>query len=149
VVFLHGPDLIIRTAHNREAVLNQLEGLFLVSLQRQDIVPAALHDLPGQVSLAAHRINRDDLAAQAELPQQVREGRDLVVLGVDHPLGHDQPVGTGPGRDHVEWWLAGGTVPGAADRLAVEGDHRGEGLRRGGSDDALDQTEESVLVLQL
>ena len=99
----------------------------LVVLERQDVVAAAGHDLPGDLALAAHRVRRHRRACQVEQRQQVRDGRDLVGLVGHRALGEDHTVVAVVGDDERADQVGhAALVPGmferAPDRLAVDRD---------------------------
>ncbi len=79
----------------------------LVPLHRQAVVGLLTHDLPGDLGLAAHGVDRHQGPRNLQhgvlcLGQQFRDRRDLVGLLVDHHLPEADGIGRGPRRDHVD-----------------------------------------------
>ena len=96
--------------------------LRLVVLDGDDAVAAAGDDLLDDLLLAAHRVDRDERAGQLDLPQELRDGRDLVGLGVGGDLAQCDPLLAGPGADDVQWAEVLRPVVRPATGLAVDGD---------------------------
>jgi hypothetical protein len=94
----------------------------LVELDGDDAVAASCVDLRDDVLLAAHRVDRDERAAQIDLLQGLRLGRDLVGLGVRRDLAQRDPLLAGPGADKVERAEALDRVTRPTAGLAVDGD---------------------------
>src|SRR5437773_188287 len=78
----------------------------VVLLERQDVVGAALDDLWVDGGLAGHGVVRDEAALDQGLLQQRGDGGDVVRFVALLHLPDHQPVGRGPGADHVDRRLA-------------------------------------------
>lgn len=104
----------------------------LIALERQHVVAALLDDLPGDLALGPHRIDRDGRAAQLQDLQHLRDGRDLVGMVRDRLLSQHEAVSLGPRTDHVQRRLAVGVVVGAAQGFAVDRDQGALALADGG-----------------
>ena len=105
-----------------EVRLDRGQELRLVVLDGDDAVAAAGDDLLDDLLLAAHRVDRDERAGQVDLLQELRDGRDLVGLGVGGDLAQRDPLLAGPGADDVQGAEALGPVVRPATGLAVDGD---------------------------
>ena len=85
-----------------EVRLDRGQELRLVVLDGDHAVAAAGDDLLDDLLLAAHRVDRDQRAGQVDLLQELRDGRDLVGLGVGGDLAQRDPLLAGPGADDVQ-----------------------------------------------
>src|SRR5262249_13973098 len=66
-----------------QTLLDVLQQLFLVALDRQDVVAAPSDDSLGNLLLAAHRVDADQSPLQLQQLQQPGNGRDFVGIGGD------------------------------------------------------------------
>jgi len=92
----------------------------LIVLDRQDVVARAFHDGRGDLLLAAQGVDGDDLLAQVEQLQQLRDSRDLIGLGLDRDLPQGQAGLAGPGADDVQRPQALGLAAGTLHDLAID-----------------------------
>jgi len=111
-----------------EEVLDRGQELRLVVLHGDDAVAAAGDDRLDDLLLAAHRVDRDRRAGQLDLPQELRDGRDLIALGVGGDLPQRDPLLGGPGADDVQGAEALRPVVRPATGLAVDGDQTCESV---------------------
>lgn len=97
----------------------------LIALQGEHVVSLLVEDFPGDVALAAHRIDGDDRPLDRQHLQQLGDGHDLVGLVRHVDLTEHQALAGGEGRDHVDGGLGAGLLIGAPRGLAVDRDHLG------------------------
>src|SRR5713101_763402 len=108
--------------HLAHTLLNVIEQVLLVVLDRQHVIPAARHDLFRDRLLAADGVDAHHGPMQVQQLQQLGDGRDLVRLGIDGHLTQAQMMLGGPGTDQVQRPQARRSR--ATQRLAVNGDMR-------------------------
>src|SRR3954464_9842808 len=94
----------------------------LVALDGDDTVAPTSDDLLDDLLLAAHGVDRDERAVQVDLLQELRDGGDLIGLGVGGHLSQCDPLLAGPGADDVQGAEVLGPVVRAATGLAVDSD---------------------------
>jgi predicted nucleic acid-binding protein len=82
-----------------EELLDRGQELRLVVLHGDHAVAAAGDDLLDDLLLAGHRVDRDECPGQVDPPQELRDGGDLVGLGVGGDLAQRDPLLGGPGAD--------------------------------------------------
>src|SRR5204863_509322 len=126
VTTLTGPiDIVVQAGETAveslpEDLLDVFEEVFLVVLNDEGVVPALIDDLLRDGLLAAHRVDGDQSAVEFQQLQKRGNGRDLVGFRIDGNLPQGQVLGRGPGTHQME--RAQLRRPGAAQRLAVDGD---------------------------
>ncbi len=69
-----------------------VRGLFVITLQGEEIVAALLPNLARDSCLAAHGIDRDHTAFDGQQVQEVRNRRDLIGFAVGFQLANDEPT---------------------------------------------------------
>jgi hypothetical protein len=91
-----------------------------------------IHDLLGNVALTAHRINGHDGTLDRHHGEKLGDGDDFVRLVCHLNLSEHQALTRRKGRDHVDRQFRAFLLVGAAQRLAIDGDHfrRSAGQRR-------------------
>jgi hypothetical protein len=67
-----------------------LIGLFMITLQGQQVVASLRLDLARNGRLASHRINGHNTAFDGEQLEQCRNGRNLIRCGVGFDLAYDE-----------------------------------------------------------
>ena len=95
----------------------------LISLEGEQVVAALIDDLPGDLPLAADRIDGDDRALEREHFQELRDCGDLVRLAIDGQLAEHQALVGRPGGDQMQRRAARGAVERPAQGLAVDRHH--------------------------
>ena len=90
----------------------------LVVLDPDDVVRALVDELLHDRLLAAHRVHRHRGPAQLQPGQQLRDGGDLVALGLRPDLPERHALAAVPGRHQVHRPVGRAR---AAQRLAVDG----------------------------
>ena len=79
----------------------------MIAFQGEHVISLLVNDLAGYRGLAAHGGTRHDAAFQGEQPEEFRDGRDFIGMGLGFELAEHQ-LGFGhPGADH----LRGYTIP--------------------------------------
>ena len=71
---------------------NRRVGLFVITIQGEEIVTALVSDLASDGGLTAHRINRHGTAVQIQQAQNRRNGGNLVRFGINRGLGQHEPA---------------------------------------------------------
>jgi len=96
--------------------------MFLIFLDRQDVVAAALDDLLGNGFLTAHRIDRHQGAMQVQQLQQLGNSGDFIGLAVHRHLAESEVVLGGLGADQMQGAKSTRRGRRMTERLAVDGD---------------------------
>ena len=95
----------------------------LIAFERQHVIGLHGEDFLGDVALAADRVDGDDGALDRQQVEQLGDGDDLVRLVRHLDLAEHQALMRGKGRHHMDRRLGALLPAGAAQRLAVDGDH--------------------------
>ncbi len=74
----------------------------LVALEREDVVGLSVHDLAGDLALAAHGVDGDDGALDGQHVQEMRDRHDFVRLFRHLDLAEHQTLARGESRHHVD-----------------------------------------------
>ncbi len=114
----------------------------LIALEGEQVVAALIDDLPGDLAMAAHRIDGDDRALERMHFQQLRDCGDLVRLAIDGQLAEHEALVGRPGGDQMQRRAAGGAVEGMAQGLAVDRRHASGAFGK-----ALHETQEAAVEL--
>ena len=94
-----------------------------VGLQREEVVAALVEDDLRGGCVGVHRVAGDEEAVERQRLEQ-RPGGEGLVLALGHrPLGDGNARAAAEGGDDVERRAARGAIEGAAQRLAVDGEH--------------------------
>ena len=101
------PDEVVLQMVAKE-LHNSFVERFLVPFDGQDVVRSPFDDLPGNVGLAPHGVDRDDRYAEFHQPEDFGYGDDLVALLVHRHAADAELLRDGPDADHVQSRLAGG-----------------------------------------
>lgn len=97
----------------------------LIVLDRQDIIPAPVHDLLRDVLLAPHGVDGHHRTLHVDPVEEGRNGRDLVRFLLRRHLPQRQAVVAGPGADQMQGAQPLVLILRATQGLAVDGDHPG------------------------
>src|SRR5215470_19365473 len=83
---------------------NRCVGLFVIVLERQEVVPTLVQDLCSNGRLTAHRINGDNATVDRQELKEFWYGRDLIGLLLCFDLSNDKSaVLRTPGGEHMQW----------------------------------------------
>jgi len=93
-----------------------------VVLDRQDVVGLGLHQGPGDLVRATHRVERDDPPLEVQHRQQHGNGRDRIGILVRGQLPRHPLIPLAPGADPVQALTIPGVLKAPPQRLAVDGD---------------------------
>ena len=116
--------------------------LLLISLQRDRVVGALLHDLLHDLPLTPHRVDGDDGALQFEQIEQLWNRRDLVRLFGRRDLAEQHPVLRSPRVHEMQRRAPGRAVERSSQGLAVDRDEHainGSGERSHPRDEAVSE----------
>lgn len=107
----------------------------LVALGAENGVATFFHNLSGDGTLGAHRVDGDHGTLEIEHFQELGDGGDFMGFLADEDLGEGDPRFTGPRADGVE--MTAFSAAGSAEGFAVDGNlaafHReAEALKMGG-----------------
>src|SRR5439155_2469936 len=106
-----------------KVLLDSLIGLFVIALQRQEVVAFLGSDLTCDGRLAAHGIHGHHTPFEGEQLEEFWNRGDRIRLAVRLQLAHDKTaVLRTPSRDHMQGGGGGSPIKGGSDRFAVERD---------------------------
>jgi hypothetical protein len=97
----------------------------LIAFESEDVISLLVHDFLRNLALAANRLDGDDGALDCHHVEECRNGDDLVGLFRDFDLSEHEALTRRKCRHHVDRGFGASLLVGAAQRLAIDGNHIG------------------------